>query len=305
MPAPRKNFSERMGYKSSQPLQFNSMSRALILEIFNFVWNAYFDGIGSFVKRAPLISSFKLEDIMDGHPDTGLQDDNFEKTWTHFFHLPAFKFSEQKGVPVSELYTKYMLLDWNEKYDFLEFCITQLKPYNIIVKARQPSKLVNSSVLEPNASGFRFVNSILVPITSPIDLNTIKTAMITDNSANHIENAVVELAKRKNQNTNQIATEAICGVESAAKQFVQEKLPSINSSKETLGSLLKTIKSQNLLTSHKAYSESMIKLYGYLSDTTRHGQSSDETSEMSLAEATYILEVCSAYINYLTAELAD
>lgn len=285
----QKSFSTRMGYRPPQPVQIDSMSDELSSDIFNFIWNEYFSDLDLFVGHE---TSYGGNDI---------QENNFKKTWTQFFHQSASVFSG--SVPTYRINEMYNSLRWFAKYDFLEFCIMNLKTSTTRIETL--CKRINSDVLEPNVAGFRFVKSLLVPVTSSTDLNTISTALTTDNGAGHFQKAVKELAKRKKRNTNQIAIEAILGAESAAKVFVQAKDSQKDPSNKTLGQLIKIIKEDHLLTINNAYSESMSKLYGYLSDAVRHGNLPDETEEISLAEAIYILESCSAFTNYLTAELAD
>ncbi|MBC9706354.1 MAG: hypothetical protein H9W81_15560 [Enterococcus sp.] len=289
MSTPQKNFSIRMGYQPPQPVQIDSMSDTLSSDIFNFIWNEYFSDLGLSVDNEP------------GYGGNAVQENNFRKTWTQFFHRPASDFSS--SVFTSYLNDRYRSLSWFSKYDFLEFCIMNLKANTTRIETL--CKHINSDVLEPNVAGFRFVKSLLVPVTSSTDLNTINTALKTSIGSGHFKKAVKELAKRKKRNTNQIAIEAISGAESAAKVFVQAKDSQKDPSNKTLGQLIKIIKDDHLLTINNAYSESMSKLYGYLSDAIRHGNLPNETEEISLAEAIYILELCSAFTNYLTAELAD
>lgn len=284
------SFSLRFGYREQQVIQLEDMSEDLSADIFNFLWAEFFDGITSSVGER---SDYGIHKI---------QNENFRITWTKFFHRAASGFTGI-GIMTDRLHFLYDDLEWYEKYDFLEFCIDNLATDSTNSWIR---KTINQNVLEPNNSGYRFISSILTPVSSNIAEKSFKSAIQNDISAGHIEKALKELAKRKNRNTNQIAAEAINGVESAAKVFVTKTAPDTNPSNKSLGQLLKIIKEKNLLTANPAYSESMSKLYGYLSNSgVRHGNLPAKNSIISLAEATFILETCSAFINYLSAKLAD
>ncbi|MGK4063528.1 AbiJ-NTD4 domain-containing protein [Weissella paramesenteroides] len=217
-----------------------------------------------------------------------------------FFHQPSSDFAS--SVHTDYLEKSFSKLEWYEKYDFLEFSLQNLKT------SKNQNELYHKSnklVLERNNAGFRFVGHLLVPITSPIDLDTISKATNTSISAGHIDNAIQELSKRSGRNTNNVSSESILAVESAVKEYVLSVNPDEEPEKKTLGELLKIIKKNKLLTEDPAYSESMSKLYGYLSNKVRHGKVSEDSQETSLNEATYILEICSAFVNLLAAELAD
>ena len=294
-----RSFSERQGFTTRPSIQLGNMDRNLINDIWNFVWENFFLGVPSIVyesQQSALVLGYL------GNPNLK-HEENFRAMWTGFFHADISAFAE--GVSHDKLRTEFDFLLWTEKYDYLEWAIRFLSHHNDIERLTAKA---NEEVLEPNNSGYRFVRGLLVPIIGKIEINNLNNGATSGIEADHIEKALAELNKRKNRDTTHIAVEAINGVESALKTYLVAKLPDDKSiTNKTLKPLLNKLESSNLLTSHTAYMTSIDKLYGYLSQVGRHGQASSDASktEMSLAEATYILEVCSAFVNYLKADMQD
>lgn len=289
-----RSFSERQGLVARPDVQLDKMDYRLINSIWNFSWQNFFQGVGTTVHEMefPYLYSENLDSVK-----------NFYRTWQDFFFADISAFSN--GVQSGSLRQKYSALEWYRKYDFLEWTIKFLS-----TKGEQSYLLrrANREVLELNHSGYRFIKGFLVPISSEVEIKNLSKSANSGLDDDHIAKALTELNKRKNRDTMHIAVESMNAVESALKTYLLTKMPDakgVNNS--TTGKLLQKLEESHLLTTHSAYMTSMSKLYGYLSQVGRHGQASDNDSKtkMSLAEATYILEVCSAFVNYLKADMQD
>lgn len=287
-------FSIRQQFAKKPDIQLEEIDETLSTSIFNFIWMSFLYQVSARVGRYN--DSYFTREMEDA-------DNNFRILWVHFFNNPASEIA--RGLRSSDLLEMYDSLNWYNKYDFLEFSIYELESQT---NRKELYQKANESVLEANNSGYRFINGLLEPITDKTSIQNLTKGAESKIDADHLGKALTELNKRKNRNTGQVAVEAMTGVESALKAYLSLKLPDDKRTKNaTTGEMLSTIKKYSLLTDHSAYTESMSKLYGYLSDVSRHGQTAEDnrSKEMSLAEATYILEVCSAFVNYLKAEMQD
>lgn len=275
------------------------MNKRLSNDIFSFVWRWYFLSM-----KKPKVPS-RSENVIGILFKDRRWAENFRCVWRNFFHLDISKFNQ--GVPSTELRNQYDQLSNRRKYEFLEFAIRHLASVTESIDDTLSAQ-ANKTVLAANNASYRFIGENLVPITNPIDKANLSNSSISSIDAGHIERALIELHRTENRNTSQIAAEAFAGVESALKTFLIPKYPNKKNIKNmTAGELLDFIKDEKIFSKNPTLAKGMSTLYGFDSQMARHGQAAtDPFSEpMPLAQAVYILEVCSALINYVKTIMQD
>jgi len=271
-------FSERVGAVRSF-VQIDSMDEHLSNDIYNYIWLNYFLGIPNEVTEWDEIS---------------IQSQNFQILWIKFLNHPITDL--EFALEVSDLENLYSRFKWYRKYDLVEFCLNKLK------KLDDNKDIIPSlnNILLQNNSGYRCINNKLVAISGETEIKSISKAIESTLDEGHIKTALDQLSAKKAVNYNVVASESIAAVESALGNIVKEKFPNKYQHKNTLGSLIKVLKSEELIPNHPAFSEAWLKMYGYLSDSgIRHGNAQGETHQVKMNEAIYILSTCSAFVNYL------
>lgn len=185
----------------------------------------------------------------------------------------------------------YNSAEWNEVYDFLEFC-TDYAPSSYTISC--------NAVLKRELSGYRFIGKQLTPIVNESEMESINEAAISEfpNVAKHIDTAITLFSDRKNPDYRNSIKESISGVEAMCNNIQ-------GTTNATLGEALKAIEKQGTIELHAALKGAFEKLYGYTSDSKtgiRH-MLMDEPN-IGFEDAKYMLVSCSAFINYLKDKLS-
>ena len=282
-------FSERYGYRRPKSiLQIDEMDYDLRISIYNELYS-WLD---------PAESEALCEEI-----------------WTCVWHLPKDGFSNfVKDIFYKELKHRICEGEWFEVYDLVEFiaedirdCDSEDQLLNEIsrMECGYPfyclefpgfTRRINE-VLEREASGYRLVDTAVVPITDEVELACIDDALgMEDRFAGarvHLEKALDHFRKSPEPDYANTVKEAVSAVESAAQVV-------IGSEKDTLGKALRQLKDRILI--HPSLADGWVKLYGYASDEggIRHA-SSDGNIKVDFALAKYMLVTCSAFVNYLAS----
>ena len=155
-----------------------------------------------------------------------------------------------------------------------------------------------NAVFQKEYVGYRFVDSIISPITDETETNTVTEAIEkTSNSVStHISKAISLLSDRENPDYENSIKESICAVEAMCEIVLGAK-----GSEATLGAMLKKFE-KNGIKIHSALGKAFEILYGYTNDSNgiRHAGNLDGP-ESTFEEAKFMLVSCCAFINYLTA----
>ncbi|MBY7658426.1 hypothetical protein J8401_012865 [Lactiplantibacillus plantarum] len=267
-------FSERMGFvEVDDTIQLDKMNQKLKNDIFNF-WRNELERL--YVNRAY-------------HPTTQLKLN--ELLWTNYFH----ETKPVNYVPTSDITTRYDKMKFYEVYDFLEFLMQTLLDNEADIRS------INQ-ILESNHSGYRFVKNQLEPISSDTDITTIKNGLEAQIDNGHLQNALNELGKRADINLNTIMKESIDAVETATHHITTKFFN--GQPKDTMGRSIAILKDNGFIENHPAYLAAFSNLYGYSSDGgIRHPK--DRDYKVDQAEATFMLEICSAFISMLKFKLAE
>ena len=150
--------------------------------------------------------------------------------------------------------------------------------------------------------GYRFVDSLIVPITDPYELSAIKETLTNPYASvrEHISKANKLLADRETPDYENSIKESISAVEA-----ICEILSGLKGKEATLGNTIKKLE-DNGVKIHGSLKSAFKSLYGYASDANgiRHAGDIGGPSA-TFEEAKFMLVSCCAFINYLIAIDAD
>lgn len=156
-----------------------------------------------------------------------------------------------------------------------------------------------NELFEKECVGYRFVNKKIVAISDQAEIHEIEEACHNpyEGCRVQLQKALDFLADRENRDYKNSIKESISAVESLCQVIVGDE-------NATLGEALKKLE-DNGMSIHSALKSAFQKLYGYTSDKggIRHAEGMLE-SNVTFEEAKFMLVSCSAFINYLTAEMA-
>ncbi|MFK3604009.1 hypothetical protein A7D21_17730 [Pseudomonas sp. AP19] len=274
------SFSKRIGITpSTKAIQSESMDMDLRNSLWNaitaFYWSLYNPPYNSGMGRGDYVKGSNL----------------------HQLALAIYMFHYKKPIDTIETYWEYFLSDirktfyklqWYEVYDFVEF-IAQHGPEtnkkNFLAACNQ--------IYERESSAYRFVAEQITPITSPQEINEIEQAILGSDRYNgvktHLQTALGLLTDRQNPDYRNSIKESISAVESLAKHLVGN--PSA-----TLDGALKVLEKSHKL--HPALKKAFSSLYGYTNDSDGIRHALMENSELTQADARFMLICCSAFINF-------
>jgi len=281
------SFSKRMGITpSTKIIQSESMDKDLRTSLWNaitvFYWSLY---------RAPYHSGLGRDDYVRGSN-------------LHQLALAIYMVHYKKPIDTIETYWEYFLqevrntfykLQWHEVYDFVEFIVQNGPDTN-----KKKFLEACNDIFERENSAYRFVAEQITPITSTEEINEIEQAILnSDRYAGvriHLQTSLVLLTDRQNPDYRNSIKESISAVESLAKQLVG--VPSA-----TLDGALKVLEKSHKL--HPALKKAFSSLYGYTNDSDGIRHALMENSELTKADARFMLITCSAFINFAIDSVED
>ena len=216
----------------------------------------------------------------------------FVNVWVNYLKLPADTLSLDRGHRTfRELFFKY---EWNEVYDLVEFVA------NANLEWQAQSAYVEScnAVLERELAGYRFIGSQLVPIATDEELAAIEQANRDAGSyrpiRDHLAQAAGLLSDRTNPDFRNSIKESISAVEAACEV--------VSGQRGTLGDCLNRLGRTGPL--HPAFREALSKLYGWTSDAQGIRHALMDESTLDLADARFMLVLCSGFVSYLLSQKA-
>lgn len=147
--------------------------------------------------------------------------------------------------------------------------------------------------LEREKSAYRFIDDILTPISSELEIKAVEDAIAIDDkfvgARAHIRNAVVLYGRKPEPDYRNAIKEAISAVESAVRVLT-------GNVSATLGDGLKALDKAKPL--HPAFKHAMDKLYGYASDEGGIRHSLIDFASVDEADAKFMIIACSAFLNF-------
>ena len=157
---------------------------------------------------------------------------------------------------------------------------------------------VFNQLFEQEYVGYRFVDGRIVAISDNTEIRAIEKACSNpyEGCRVQLQKALDFLSDRENKDYKNSIKESISAVESICQVIV-------NDEKATLSEALKKLEANGLVI-HPSLKQAFNKLYGYSSDQggIRHAEGMFE-SDVTFEEAKFMLVSCSAFINYLIAEM--
>ena len=180
--------------------------------------------------------------------------------------------------------------EWYTIFDFVERYLDISDEKTSIKMAKEFNR-----ILEGEASAYRILNNLVIPITNKSELETIEEAKSIpyESVHTHITKALSLYADRKVPDYENSIKESISAVEAMCCIIT-----GLTGAQATLGAAIKKLK-DNGVHIHKAMESAFSALYGYTSDEDgiRHG--GIDFKNAPAEDAKYMLISCSAFVNYL------
>ncbi len=227
------------------------------------------------------------------HPNRDYDDEInllLKRLWHNHFNEPTDTIAQYCSDVYKKLRTVFFDMTWSEVCDFIEFVANN---YPSDDNNQQFMQFCNR-VLEEDLAGYRFVDGLITPLTSPEEIAELEQAingkaqpvrdhltraleLFSDRHAPDYRNSIKEFIS---------AIEALCGLITGAG---------------TLGQALKELEKKGLVL-HPALKDGFGKLYGYANDAGGIRHALQEESSVGAEDARFMLISCSAFINYLTTK---
>lgn len=213
--------------------------------------------------------------------------------WVTYFVLALDVLPHDWDSILKQIRKYFMECPWNEVYDFVEFTANNYPDAGL---NRSFVDLCNK-LLESEVAGYRFVGTVITPITSETEISAIEDALSSPLQpvSAHLKRALELLSDRKQPDYRDSIKESISAVEALCKLAT-------DSQSATLGATLNTLQSR--LGLHQAFRNALSNLYGYTSDADGIRHALHDLPNLEFDDAKFMLVTCSAFVNYLTAKCA-
>jgi hypothetical protein len=288
------SFSERYNLKPYKTAQINDMDSDLRVSLWNVFYGNY---------KTPLSTDEEIGYHLS---------DLFTQIWCDFLKRLLNNFSYNKDdflkMLCEEFFDQYWNLDdeiyleqtkakykwpWWKVYDFLEFVSDNDKN----LKRKLTFQKECNSILERELSGYRFIDGLIVPITSKNETEEIENAI--QNSTNeiqtHLHDALILFSDKKNPDYRNSIKESISAVEAQCKFISEDKTA-------TLTKALDKIEKGKQVIIHPYLKEAFQKIYGWTNDDSGIRHALKDQPTVTQEDAQFMLIACSAFINYLNAK---
>jgi hypothetical protein len=196
---------------------------------------------------------------------------------------------------VVERYKKYFFeCSWHAAYDFIEYVANDRN-----IEGLAPSFVSTcNAILTREQSGYRFVGTRLVRLTSEEEIAAVEAALQYSDEyrpvSNHVKRGLELLADRTSPDYRNSIKESISAVE-AMCQIITGDL------KATLGQAVKKLEESGIKL-HPAFETALQKMYGYTNDAEGIRHALLDESTLDADDARFMLVSCSAFVNYLKAK---
>ena len=268
------SFSQRMGL---HPLRTRSLQRTeadapLRIELWNWVTRHYWE-------RDPIFRRIHATQL-----------------WSEFL---GELLDEVPAIPnvIFKLKERFLERPYNEMYDLLE-AIPRLNTIGQASRHNQKFMATSNEILERHTSAYRFIDGIIVEVTSQTEITAIETALeqVNDRYTSthaHLSRALELLSDREARDYRNAIKEAVSAVESIACIIAQKP-------KASLREALEIVDKQHGL--HGALKGSFVQLYGYTSDADGIRHKLMEETNLKYHDALFMLVSCSAFVSYLISK---
>ena len=283
-------FSQRIGITPiEKAIQISSIDKDLRNSLWSVLTSFYWDTFdkyqyGNMGRRTDYISGSNLDILF-----TALWLDYFKKP---IDTIPRLYYDNQDGLAVLRSY--FFKADWYEVYDFIEFVSIHGPNEN-----RKNFISACNDFFERENSGYRFIDGKIIEISSSDEVCEIEEAIRKSTPyfgvRQHLSSAIALLSDKEKPDYRNSIKESISAVESLCKTVSQDE-------KATLGVALKILEKNGIL--HPALKSAFSSLYGYTNDADGIRHALMEESNLTNADARFMLISCSAFINYVIAATA-
>lgn len=279
-------FSQRLGIVSAdKAIQIGSLDEDLRNSLWSLLAIHYWDRFNKqkydMGSRVDYISGSNLDGIFRG-------------LWLNYFKkpidtIPALFYDNANGLGILRNY--FFNAKWYEVYDFIEF----ISGYSIDGKR---DSFINDciKIFEKENSGYRFVDGKIIEISSADEVNEIEKAIEKATPyygvKQHLVSAITLMSDKESPDYRNSIKESISAVESLCKKIAGDE-------KATLGVVLKVLEKNGHM--HAALEKAFSALYGYTNDADGIRHALMEQSNLTSADARFMLISCSAFINYVIA----
>lgn len=276
-----RTFSERYGYKPvHEVIQVESMNS----DLRNSLWNILQMGV------------WDSERFMYSQYGTPGIERFSELLWAFHFKLPidsrpTYGGSFSASQTMQYIRKHFFGCSWDEVYSFLEFVVRHQKQDNSELQGYL------NKILEREMAGYRFIDGLVVPVTSPQEVDALNEAIGDSRfkgAGQHLARSLELLSDRANPDYRNSIKEAISAVEAMARHVT-------GSPRASLGDALKVLEKGGKL--HPSLSGGFSKLYGYTSDASGIRHAMQDEPNLTQADAKYFLLSCTSFVNYLKASL--
>lgn len=279
-------FSQRQGIISAdKAIQIGSVDEDLLNTLWSLLTIYYWDRFDKskfyMSSRTDLIVGSNLEGIFKGF-------------WINYFKkpidtIPKLYYDDANGLGILRKY--FFDAKWYEVYDFIEF----ISAYYIGGKRIDFINACNN-IFEKENSGYRFVDGKIIEISSADEVDEIENAIEKATPyygvKQHLTSAIELMSDKEKPDYRNSIKESISAVESLCKKVAGDE-------KANLATALKALEKNGHM--HSALKSAFSSLYGYTSDANGIRHALMEQSNLTSADARFMLISCSAFINYVIA----
>lgn len=277
----RGGFSDRSGIKTiNTDIQFKNLDNRTRVAIYNELTKQYINSFGS--------------DYYSTGRSKNFWDDILSNVYTQMIARDNHKYITSSMFAIIE---KTII---NDEYDdvltLVEYIVNK---YILMFPFSKKDYIAGiNAVFENEYVGYRFINNMIVPITDEIEISEIKQSISTEYErvSTRLSKALRLLSDRNSPDYENSIKESITAVESICSIVTGEE--------STLGKALAKLESKGIVI-HGSLKAAFNSLYGYTSDAAgiRHAGKLDGP-KATFEEAKYMIVSCSAFINYITGQLA-
>lgn len=283
-------FSQRIGIMPiEKAIQIGSIDEDLRNSLWSLLTVFYWDTF----SKSKYDMGYRVDYISGSNLD-GL----FKALWLHYFKkpidtIPTLYYDDSNGLGV--LRSFFFKARWYEIFDFVEFV-------SIYGPKENQKKFIGAcnNFLERENSGYRFVDGKIIEISSSDEVSEIEKAIESSTPyygvKQHLSNAITLLSDKENPDYRNSIKESISAVESLCKTVSEDK-------KATLGAALKILEKKGVM--HPALKSAFSSLYGYSNDAEGIRHALMEESNLTSADARFMLISCSAFTNYVIASTSN
>ncbi|MCQ2996043.1 hypothetical protein NLO95_18235 [Pseudomonas syringae] len=278
------DFSQRMGLRpASKSIQIEDMDRDLRTGLWNAAYTHYWNQFVPYYSGSDLIENTNMEEFA-----SNIQS-RFLKLRLDELPIDFTSFVESLG-------SIYQKGEWHRVYSFIEFVIKFAPNYNSAYEEFTSTQLFIkecNDVLQAESSAYRIVNGLVTRITDPQEIAEIDTAISAASGyagvKTHLQTALAMLTDRQNPDFRNSIKESISAVESLAKQIT-------GNPQTTLAPALSELERHHAL--HPALKSAFSSLYGWTSNADGIRHALMDVSNLTHADARWMLISCSAFINF-------